>query len=84
MELAQKHAINEKSTIIVQNLWNFVKLTHAWVGQIGKVSLSLDKNCGFFINSMFFCQFHFLFISLYFFKHTIFVLHEISLKIVKK
>ena len=39
MELAQKYAINEKSTIFVQIQWNFVKLTHTWVGQIGKVSL---------------------------------------------
>ena len=65
MELAQKHAINEKSTIFVQIQWNLVRLTHAWVGQIGKVSLNLDKNCGFFINSIFLIQSHFLLPSLY-------------------
>jgi len=64
MELAQRYAINEKSTIIVQIQWNFVKLTHAWVGQIGKVSLIFNKNYGFFINSIFLGQFHFLIVSL--------------------
>ena len=33
--------------------------------QVVKVSMNLDKNCGFFVNAIFQSQFHFLLISLY-------------------
>ena len=59
MALALKCSINKKSTMFGQTLWNFVKLILAWVGQIGKVSSKLDKNCGFFINRQFLSQCHF-------------------------
>ena len=65
MELAQKCAINEKSTIFVQFCSNFAYMTISWIGQFDKVSLILDKNCRFFINDTFLSQFHFLCISLY-------------------
>ena len=59
MELALKYAINEKSTIFFQFLWNFVKMTYSLVDQIAKISAWYVQNCRLFTNSLFFNQFHF-------------------------
>ena len=53
MTLAQKYAINKKSTIFVSSLWNLVKMTNSWLDYIGRISAQLDVNCGFFTNSIF-------------------------------
>ena len=66
MRLAQKWAINEKSIIFIQSLWNFVKMTMSWIVKIAKFWAWLDKNYGFFINSIFQSQSHFLLLTLYF------------------
>ena len=66
MRLASKVAINERSTILVQFWWNFVNSSHKWGSQLVDVWSRLDKNCGIFINSQFWCQSHFLWISLYY------------------
>ena len=68
MRLASKLAINEKSTIFVQFWWNFAKSSYKWGSQLVKVWSRLDKNCGIFINSQFWYQSHFLWISLYLLK----------------
>ena len=65
MRLASKVAINEKSTILVQFWWNFIKCSQKWGSQLDKVWARLDQNCRFFINSQFWGQSHFLWISLY-------------------
>ena len=49
--LAQKFAINKKSTIVVQSLWNLVKIFISWVLYVARISAGLDQNCGFFTNS---------------------------------
>ena len=69
MELGLKHAIDENPSIFKQFLWNFVKRTYPLVGQIANVSAWLAENCRFFINSLFFHQFHFFWYSLYFELH---------------
>ena len=54
--LAKNLAINKKSTIVVQSLWNLVKIFISWVLYVPKISAWLDQNCGFFINSQVFGQ----------------------------
>ena len=44
----------KKYTIFVQLFWNFVKMFIQWIKSDGKRSAWLDKNCGFFINSILF------------------------------
>ena len=51
--------INEKSTIFVQFCSNFEDLTYPLKDQSLKVWAKSDKNCGFFVNSIFFWIFHF-------------------------
>ena len=65
MRLDQRYAVNEKFTIFVKILWNFVKQTIPWKGKIAKVWAWSGKNWGFFINSLFQSQSHFLLPSLY-------------------
>ena len=48
---AQNFAINKKSTIVVQSLWNLVKIFISWVLYVARISAGLDQNCGFFTNS---------------------------------
>ena len=57
--LAQNFAINKKSTFSCQSLWNLVKMTSSWVGEVAGISAWLDKNCGFFTNSQILCQSNF-------------------------
>ena len=40
-------------------------MTISWMGKIAKVSAWLAKNCGFFINTLFYNQSHFLLLTLY-------------------
>ena len=54
--LAKNLAINKKSTIVVQSLWNLVKIFTSWVLYVTRISAWLDQNCGFFINSQVFSQ----------------------------
>ena len=49
--MAQNFAINKKSTIVVQSLWNLVKIFISWVLYVARISAGLDQNCGFFTNS---------------------------------
>ena len=63
--LAQKYAINKKSTIFVSSLWNLVKMTNSWVDYIGRISAQLDVNCGFFTNSIFLGQCNYFLYTLY-------------------
>ena len=65
MRLDQKYGINENSTIFVQILWNFVKITIPWIGEIAKVWAWSGKNCAFSINNLIQSQSHFLLPSLY-------------------
>ena len=51
--LFQKVAINKKSSILIQIRWNLAKLIHAWAKQSDKVSLNLDHNCTFLLNTNF-------------------------------
>ena len=37
-----------------QFLWNLVKMTSSWEGEVAGISAWLDKNCGFFINNQLF------------------------------
>ena len=48
-----KYAFIKKSTIFTQTLRNFVKIRYPWVSYFDKVSLWLDKNCGFSSKSIF-------------------------------
>ena len=59
MRLAQKCAINKKSTILMLPSWNFGNLTQPWGGHFNQISSKLDKNWQFFVNSTFFSQFTF-------------------------
>ena len=52
--LAQKYANNNKSTILVESSSNFDKMISPWVDKIDKISVKLEKNCGFFISGIFF------------------------------
>ena len=46
-------ATNKKSTIIVQSLFNLVKMIVSWGDYFHQVSLGLDKNCWFFTTGQF-------------------------------
>ena len=46
------YAFTKKSTIFTQSLRNFVKINYPWVPYFEKVSLWLDKNCGFLNKSI--------------------------------
>ena len=46
--LYQKCPFIKKSTILIQLLWNFVKIRYTCVSHFSKVWLWLGKNCGFF------------------------------------
>ena len=43
--------IYKKSTIVVQSLWNLVKIFIWRVLYVARISAGLDQNCEFFINS---------------------------------
>ena len=49
----QKLAIDKKSTIFVQFLWNLVKMIASQENHFHQVSWRLDKNYGFIINIQF-------------------------------
>ena len=51
--VAQKYAIDKKSAIFTQFLWDLVKMTILRVSPFDQVSKKLGKNCGFFNNSIF-------------------------------
>ena len=52
--LENRMLLLKKSTIFVQLLWTFVKMSVQWINSDGKISAWLGKNCGFFINSILF------------------------------
>ena len=58
-------AINKKSTIVAQSLWNLVKIFISWVLYVVGISTILNQNCGFYINSQVFTQSDFHLLTLY-------------------
>ena len=48
--LNKNFCVSKKSTIFLQYLWNFVKITASCVGNFAWISAKLDENCGFFID----------------------------------
>ena len=59
MTLTPKYALDKKSTIFELSLWNSVRMTITWVGDIARISVKLGKNCAFFISSTFLGLCHF-------------------------
>ena len=57
----------KKSTIVVQSLWNFVKIFISRVLYVAGISAWLDQNCWFFINSKVLGQSTFFSSTLYLF-----------------
>ena len=56
--------------LAAQSLWNLIKMTSSWVGNVARILARLDQNCGSFNNSQVLVHFHFLWITLYLFSHS--------------
>ena len=65
IRLAKNLAINKKSLIVVQSLWNLVKIFTSWVLYVVGISAWLDQNCGFVLHCQVFGQSDFHLITLY-------------------
>ena len=65
-------AIDKKSTIFIQSLWNLVKISTSCVGNFAWILAKLDENCGFFINVEVLSLCPFICITLYVIQWTSF------------
>ena len=63
--LAKNLAINKKSTIVVQSLWNMAKIFISLVDYVVGISVWLEQNCGYFIKSQVFGQSNFFWYTFY-------------------